>query len=994
MSRPGVACPAPRRAAHPGARLITIAATLALIWSVLADVTPARAAKPDAQAAADQLAREQGGNPADYQLVYQRTADVPRSGQQLWVGKFTTPAGQVLTVYRDPQGRQGGRELFEAREQASVQRLSAFDRKADPALRAAVASAGVGATSTSETLPVAAWLATDAEAEAAAERAVRDRHPELTWLGGRPLSDDLATVRQVRGELWQARQGVYASVQEAAAAGAKALGASVAYASTSAPMLFLDMPTGALRSFAEEKGVERLGLEQAWKPSMSVAGPTVQADWTSGSGDQGSGVRVGVVEYHNVRGSGDLAGKVVASHSTSGSLAYTGSGQFDHPTWVAGAVAGQSASYRGVAPGAVIVSSGTGGYSPSLTYDRAVVAAADWAVAPGGGNADIVNTSLVQDTATGAEEARRYFDALVANGGNLAVSAAGNYVNFNSWTVGSPGTAWNVLTVGGTDDRNTASWTDDRVWYAPGSNGSNYVDPPGTAWNVHGDFNKPNLAAPAVSVRTANGLAASGTSVATPIVSGIAAQLFARAPTLLAWPEAARAILMAGAVHHAHTSDGSINADHEGVGLASALWSNRILTTADGRYGGYRVGAATASDVVEQKIAVQAGQRVRVVLSWNSSSNGTSDALLTDFDLQVVQPNGSTAGSYSLDNNYEVVEFTAASTGTAAIRLPHNRFDTGSQRFGLAWSKVSVGTPSRLAGPDRYATAAAVSAASFPPGVPAAFVATGTTFPDALAAGPAAALSGAPVLLTMPGSIPTATANELRRLRPGRIYVLGSSGAVSDAVAGQLAGFTAGTVTRLGGTDRYATAATVSTTFFSRGVPAAFVATGANYPDALSGGPAAAASRSPLLLTRLDSVPSSTAAEIQRLRPARIYILGSTGVVSDAVASHLRSLSGAEIVRLAGADRYATSAAISRQFFGAPPAAYLATGVNFPDALAAVPPAGIGASPLLLVQPSGVPAVISTELRRIWPPRTFMLGSPGAVSDGVVATVRALLANP
>jgi putative cell wall-binding protein len=213
-------------------------------------------------------------------------------------------------------------------------------------------------------------------------------------------------------------------------------------------------------------------------------------------------------------------------------------------------------------------------------------------------------------------------------------------------------------------------------------------------------------------------------------------------------------------------------------------------------------------------------------------------------------------------------------------------------------------------------------------------------------------------------------------------------------VARQLAGFTGGGVMRLGGADRYATAASVSRAFFSAGVPAAFVATGATYPDALSGGPAAAASRSPLLLTRLDSVPSATAAEIQRLRPAKIYILGSTGVVSDAAANQLRSVSGAEIVRLAGADRYATSAAISRQFFGAPPAAYLATGVNFPDALAAVPPAGISAAPLLLVQPTGIPAAISTELRRIWPPRTLILGSSGAVSDGVLSTVRVLLGNP
>ena len=84
----------------------------------------------------------------------------------------------------------------------------------------------------------------------------------------------------------------------------------------------------------------------------------------------------------------------------------------------------------------------------------------------------------------------------------LPVSAAGNYVNFNSWTVGSPGTGWNVLTVGGIDDRSTLATSDDRMWYVPGSNGSNYADPPGTAWNRDGDFNKPDVAAPAADAPT------------------------------------------------------------------------------------------------------------------------------------------------------------------------------------------------------------------------------------------------------------------------------------------------------------------------------------------------------------------------------------------------------------------------------------------------------------------------------------------------------------
>ena len=74
---------------------------------------------------------------------------------------------------------------------------------------------------------------------------------------------------------------------------------------------------------------------------------------------------------------------------------------------------------------------------------------------PAGGDADVVNASIGQDTATGAEEARRYFDSIVYEDGRLVVAASGNFTTFGNWDVVSPGTGYNVLTVGGVNDRNT-----------------------------------------------------------------------------------------------------------------------------------------------------------------------------------------------------------------------------------------------------------------------------------------------------------------------------------------------------------------------------------------------------------------------------------------------------------------------------------------------------------------------------------------------------------
>ena len=103
----------------------------------------------------------------------------------------------------------------------------------------------------------------------------------------------------------------------------------------------------------------------------------------------------------------------------------------------------------------------------------------------------------------------------------------------------------------------------------------------------------------------------------------------------------------------------------------------------------------------------------------------------------------------------------------------------------------TTGTVTRLAGSDRYSTAAAICSASFEPGVPVAYVAVGDNFPDALAAGPVAGINGGPVLLATRDSIPSATKSELARLAPLSIVVVGGPGVISDAVLTQLAGYVA-----------------------------------------------------------------------------------------------------------------------------------------------------------------------------------------------------------
>ncbi len=286
----------------------------------------------------------------------------------------------------------------------------------------------------------------------------------------------------------------------------------------------------------------------------------------------------------------------------------------------------------------------------------------------------------------------------------------------------------------------------------------------------------------------------------------------------------------------------------------------------------------------------------------------------------------------------------------------------------------------RLAGADRYATAVQVSRRFFPSGAPFAFVVTGTDFPDALAAGPAGARLGGPVLFTRRDALPGGTRAELIRLAPSRIFVVGGTGSVAASVATELAAIAP--TERLSAADRYATSAAVSRRFFPSGTTVAYVASGVAYPDALAGGAAAGTQGGPLLLTAPDTLPVAVLAELQRLAPSRVMLLGGPNAVSPAVATQLAGVSTVE--RVAGADRYATAVAVSQRVFGPDrPATFLVTGLNYADALAAVAPAGVLRSPILLISGDVLRAASGPELSRLTPATVYLVGGTGVVGTGV-----------
>lgn len=195
-------------------------------------------------------------------------------------------------------------------------------------------------------------------------------------------------------------------------------------------------------------------------------------------------------------------------------------------------------------------------------------------------------------------------------------------------------------------------------------------------------------------------------------------------------------------------------------------------------------------------------------------------------------------------------------------------------------------------------------------------------------------------------------------------------------------------VGRVAGTDRYATAVAASQQAFPAGADTVVIATGQNWPDALSGAGLAGAAEGPLLLTPTDTLPSAVSTEVERLGASKAYVLGGFAAVSESVEASLVAMLGADNVeRLSGMDRYGTSRAVAEETieiagdrFGG--SAFVVTGADFPDALSASPAAANNCMPVLLAHPELATVALPSAVDEV-----VVLGGTGAVSAATEAAL-------
>jgi putative cell wall-binding protein len=205
-------------------------------------------------------------------------------------------------------------------------------------------------------------------------------------------------------------------------------------------------------------------------------------------------------------------------------------------------------------------------------------------------------------------------------------------------------------------------------------------------------------------------------------------------------------------------------------------------------------------------------------------------------------------------------------------------------------------------------------------------------------------------------------------------------------------------IVSVSGTDPYAIAAAASKLAFpatsSASVPGVVVANAQDWSYSLSAGTLAAGARGPVLLTAAHSLPAATTAEIRRLKPEVVYLLGSTWAVDATVSSRIAAL-GPEVVRVVGADRYAMAAreatlgvALARARGQVVDTAYLVSGLDFPEAFAASSIAAKTSRPIVCSSSKAISATTLAALQQMQVSTVVIVGDTSVINQPVEDALR------
>ncbi|MDR3600487.1 MAG: cell wall-binding repeat-containing protein [Desulfosporosinus sp.] len=293
----------------------------------------------------------------------------------------------------------------------------------------------------------------------------------------------------------------------------------------------------------------------------------------------------------------------------------------------------------------------------------------------------------------------------------------------------------------------------------------------------------------------------------------------------------------------------------------------------------------------------------------------------------------------------------------------------------------------RLAGPDRYATAQAIAKQGWTQS-DYAVLAYGENFPDALSAVVLAKKYDAPIVLTSGNNLPSVTKQTLTDLKVKNVFIIGGSGVIPASIESELK-LMGITPTRIAGQDRYETSLKIAQQISSPSE--LIVTTGEDYPDALSIASIAGVKQIPIILVPKDSIPDAVKNYISSLNVNKTYVIGDSSIIDDSVCNQFPKPE-----RIVGADKYERNIAINKEFnsdFDSS-STCIATGEGFADALTGAAYAAKIDAPIVLEN-----SISSTATQNYYQQRLananniYVFGGTGVVSDSLIQELNSVTQN-
>lgn len=295
----------------------------------------------------------------------------------------------------------------------------------------------------------------------------------------------------------------------------------------------------------------------------------------------------------------------------------------------------------------------------------------------------------------------------------------------------------------------------------------------------------------------------------------------------------------------------------------------------------------------------------------------------------------------------------------------------------------------RMGGADRFETANLIAREGWS-SADAVMLASADSYADALSGAPLAYAYDAPIMLVRGDEVSDGVMAEIERLGAKQIYILGGNAAVSPAIENALtaAGYD---VARIWGSTRYETSVAIANALIEKNgsgeLGEVFIASGQNYPDALAGSSVAALKGSPILYSPANGMLDAGTLDFVRSCGAdTAYILGGSSAVGEEAFERLLDAGMLSVDRMGGADRYDTALLIAEGFddvFTGKDIS-IATGRNFPDALAGSVLASKKGIPVLLTGNDGISGALKDYIKKKAPQSVYVFGSTGVISEDIL----------